>query len=285
MIREINFKKYIIIAIVILLFLVVICNITIIPTGYTGIKTTFGLISPEPLESGKLYFTIPFCENIRNINNKLQDFESKTKIWGETNDKTPVYAKDIYVTYQILPERSVWIYTNVNDYTKNLITENFIASAVKSGMVELSPEQVTNRAIIEPIVLKKIQESVNEKYGENTIYIAKVIIGDMDFEEEYNKAIQARSIAIQEKSRVQIENETKVSQAEANKQVALLNAEANAEKMRIEAQAQSEANNLLQSSINTEIILMTAIKLWDGKLPTIIGNGSNLMDVTGFINK
>ena len=105
-------KNFIIISIVCLICVIFILSIHIIPTGYTGIKSTFGLIHPDPLKSGRIYFTIPFCESIEKINNKMQDFDIKTKIWGETNDKTPVYAEDLHITYQIMPERSVWIYTN-----------------------------------------------------------------------------------------------------------------------------------------------------------------------------
>lgn len=276
-------KNFIIISIVCLICVIFILSIHIIPTGYTGIKSTFGLIHPDPLKSGRIYFTIPFCESIEKINNKMQDFDIKTKIWGETNDKTPVYAEDLHITYQIMPERSVWIYTNINDYKNNLLNESLISSAIKKAMIKLTPEEVTNRAIIEEITLKTLQNSVDEKYGKDTIYISKIVIGNMDFEDAYNEAIQSRSLATQEKLRIQIENETMISQAEAQKTITLLNTQTQTEKIKMEAEAQAEANMILQESISKELMILKLIELWDGKLPLVIGNTDNIIDISGII--
>ena len=97
-------------------------RILIIPTGYTGVKTSFGQIQQEPIQSGTVNFTIPFVESIHKVNNKQQDKRIEAQIWGEASDKTPVYASDVIVTYQVLPEKSAWIYANVSDI-KNLIGE------------------------------------------------------------------------------------------------------------------------------------------------------------------
>ena len=199
-----QFKNLIFLVVGVLLALTLIFNLHIIPTGYTGVRTTFGQIQPEPVQSGRLILTAPFVEHIYKVNNKQQDFKVSNKIWGETNDKTPVYANDVTVTYQIAADRSAWIYANVSDYTKNLLTESLVASAVKAAMVELSPADVTNRAKIEPLVLTRLNESLAGKYGADTVYICKVTIGDMDFEAAYNEAIQAKSIAAQEQARADI---------------------------------------------------------------------------------
>ncbi|HPU41862.1 MAG TPA: hypothetical protein PKY26_05590 [Acetivibrio clariflavus] len=49
--------------IVVLIFAIIFSSITIIPTGYTGVKTTFGQIDPKPLKSGP-HFKIPFIQSI-----------------------------------------------------------------------------------------------------------------------------------------------------------------------------------------------------------------------------
>lgn len=265
----------------ILVFLIVLVLLTcvhIIPTGYTGVKTTFGQIQEEPVQSGRLIFTAPFVESIRKVNNKQQDYKVTDQIWGETNDKTPVYARDVIVTYQIAADRSAWINANVSDYTKNLITDSLVSSAVKAAMVELSPGDVTNRAKIEPLVQEKLTQSLADKYGPDTIYVNKVIVSDMDFEAAYNEAIQARSIAAQEQARAEIQNQTAIAKAEAEKAVAVLKAEADAEQVRIAAEAQAEANRLLQESLTDDLIELKKIEAWDGKLPAVYG-GSSLLDI------
>ena len=272
-----QFKNLIMSLTVIFLVLTLFLNTHIIPTGYTGVLVRFGQIDERPVQSGGFNFTTPFIERIYRVNNKQQDFHVSNKIWGETDDKTPIFASDISVTYQIAAGRSVWIYANVSDYTSNLLTESLVASAVKSAMVELSPTDVTNRTKIEPLVLTKLSESLTAKYGADTVYICRVIIGDMDFEEAYNKAIQARSIAAQTKARADIENQTLLAKAENDKRVAVLQAEAEAEKIRIAAEAQARANQLISDSLSSSLIELRKIEAWDGKLPSFVGTGAGTL--------
>ena len=281
--EELDMKKVIkrvIIGIVLVFALILgMSCVHIIPTGYTGVRTTFGLINEEPVQSGRLFFTIPFVEHISKVNNKQQEYQVENKIWGETNDKTPVYAGDVVVTYQIASERSAWIYANVSHYDKSLITDNLVGSAAKSAMVELGPNEVTNRAKIEPLIQQKLTESVDVKYGEGTIRINKVVVGDMDFEKEYNQAIKAKSIASQKQAKATIENQTAIEKAEAKKKVTILNAEADAEQVRIAAEAEAEANHLIQESLTPTLIEKKKIEAWDGKLPVVSGNATSFINL------
>ena len=139
-------------------------------------------------------------------------------------------------------------------------------------MVELAPGDVTNRSRIEPLIQVRLQDSLNGKYGEDTVYINKVIVGDMDFEAAYNDAIQAKSIAAQAQAKAQIENQTAIAKAEADKKVAVTNAEAKAEQVRIAAKAEAEANRVIQESLTDDLIEMKKIDTWDGKLPSVVGS-------------
>ncbi len=209
-------------------------SVTIVPTGYTGVKTSFGQIQETTIQSGKLNFTVPFVQSIHTVNNKQQDKHIEAQIWGEASDKTPVYAADVIVTYQVLPERSAWLYANVSD-TKNLVGDELVASAIKSAMAELGPNEVTNRIKIEPLAQQKLAESLNQKYGAGAVFINKVVINDMDFEEAYNTAIQQKSIA---------------------------------------ADAQAEANRKIAESLSEPLIEYQKIQKWDGKLPTVSGGNA-----------
>lgn len=255
---------------IILILILAVTNITIIPTGYTGVKTSFGQVQETEIKSGQLNFTIPFVQSIAKVNNKQQDKKIESQIWGETNDKTPIYAADLTVTYQIQPEKSVWIYTNVTDI-KNLVSDALVASAVKSAMSELSPQDVTNRTKIEPLVQTKLAESLNQKYGEDVVFVNKVVINNMDFEDAYNTAIQEKSIAQQNAAKQKIENEAAIAKAEAEKQVAITNAEAEAQKTAIEAEAQANANKMLAESLSDTLIRYQEMQKWNGALPQYVG--------------
>ena len=258
---------------VILIAFLLIRSLTIVPTGYTGVKTSFGQIQETTIQSGKLNFTIPFVQSIHTVNNKQQDKHIEDQIWGEASDKTPVYAADVIVTYQVLPEKSAWLYANVSDI-KNLLGDELVASAIKSAMSELDPNEVTNRTKVEPLAQRKLAESLNQKYGEGAVFVNKVVINDMDFEEAYNAAIQQKSIAQQNAARQKIENEATIAKAEADKQVAITNAEAEAQKTSIAAEAQAEANSKIANSLSDTLIEYQKVQKWDGKLPTVSGGNA-----------
>ncbi|MCD8357428.1 MAG: hypothetical protein LUE11_12785 [Clostridia bacterium] len=121
---------------------------------------------------------------------------------------------------------------------------------------------------------EKLNTSLEQKYGEETVYINKVTINDMDFENAYNEAIQQRSIAQQKAQQQEIENAAAIAKAEADKRVAITNAEAEAEKAAITADAQAEANRKIAESLSEELIEYQKIQKWDGKLPTVTGGNS-----------
>lgn len=245
-------------------------SFSIVPTGYTGVRTTFGQISENTVPQG-FNLKVPLVQNIKLVNNKQQDVKISSQIWGETSEKTPVYASDIVVTYQISNNASAWIFRNISD-TNNLISDSLVASAAKSAMVEMKASEVTNRTKIEPMVKEKLISSINEKYGEDRISILKVVVNQMDFEEDYNKAIAEKSIAQQTKEKQAIENETAVAKAEADKQVAITNAQAKADATRIAAEAEAEANEKIKNSLNDQIIKSKFYDKWDGKLPEAMGS-------------
>ena len=266
-------KRVLMIPALILLLVLVSCFVHIVPTGYTGVKTNFGQIQEETIRSGGVNLTIPFVESIHKVNNKQQDKRIEARVWGEASDKTPVYASDVIVTYQVLPEKSAWIYANVSD-SKNLIGEELVTSTIKAAMVELAPGEVTNRTKIEPLVQQKLTQSLTQKYGEGVVFVNKVVINDMDFEEAYNAAIQQKSIAQQNADKQKIENAAAIAKAEADKQVAITNAEAEAQKTAIKAEAQAQANKKIAESLSEALIEYQKIQKWDGKLPTVTGSSA-----------
>lgn len=252
----------------------------IVPTGYTGVRTTFGQVSEQVVHKG-FNSKIPLVQSIKLVNVKQQDICIKDEIWGETVDKTPVIASNVVVTYQINGERASWIYSNVSDYDDNLISSNIVSSSLKSSMIKFNAQDVTNRTKIEPSVRETLQSSLNEKYGNDTVKVVKVVINQMDFEKSYNDAIAKKSIAQQKQEEQKIANETAIAKAEADKKVAIANAEAKAESVRIAAEAESDANKTISNSLNDNVLQSKFYEKWNGKLPDVMGNNSVITDVSG----
>ena len=267
------------IVIAVLAIILLINSIKIIPTGYTGVRTTFGQISKNVVQPG-LSFKIPFVQSITLVNNKQQDVTFDGTINSETSERNEVFFSGITVTYQINAEKSSWIYANVSNYKNNLITESLVASSIKTASKTLTPTDVTSRNILEPMVKDNIQESLNEKYGSEVVKINKVVINNATFDEEYNDKIAQKQQAQMAYETQQIENKTSVEKAEADAKVKLTQAQADADARLIEAKAEAEANRLIQESLTNEVLKERMIEKWDGELPRVTGENGMMLDVS-----
>ena len=124
---KVTLKKAILYQIIGVLIILIGNSFTIIPTGYTGVRTTFGMIDDVTVQNG-FNWKIPIIQNINKVNNKQQDIQFEDKIWSETKSRTAIYYENIIVTYQINTERSAWIYANVSSYDNNLVTAEILHS-------------------------------------------------------------------------------------------------------------------------------------------------------------
>lgn len=246
------------------------CAFVIIPTGYTGVRTTFGQIDSATMQNG-FNWKVPFAQSVSMVNNKQQDllFE-KDKIWSETESRTAIYYEGVTVTYQISAEKSAWIYANVANYKEVLVSSNLVASAIKSSSKSLSDTDATNRAVVEPLTMQNLQKSLDEKYGENVVFVNKVTISNIDFEDSYNAAIAAKQQAQLNAEQQAIENQRAIDKAEADAEVKRKTAQAEADAKLITAQAEAEANALLEKSLTSQILQEKYIEKWNGQLPNVI---------------
>ncbi len=252
-------------------------SVAIVPTGYTGVRTTLGQISDQPVHSG-FNWKIPFVQSIKYVNNKQQDSQfGDEKIWSETEDRTAIFYEGVTVTYQINPNKSAWIYANVSDYKNSLVSDNIVASAIKSSSKSLSDIDATNRSIVEPLIAKNLQNSINEKYGDGTVTILKVTVNNIDFDEAYQAAIAAKQQSKLEAEQQEIENKKAIDKAEADAAVAKKNAEAEAEAKLIKSKAEAEANDVLNKSLTDKVLKEKYIEKWDGKLPSIVSDDSAIV--------
>lgn len=266
-------------------FIILGNSFVIIPTGYTGVKSTFGQINEVTLQNGA-NFKIPFIQKIEKVNNKQQDIVFEGQIWSETSERTSLYYDGVTVTYQINPEKSAWIYANVSNYKENLVTQTLVASAIKTSSKELNSTDATNRGIIEPLSMKNIQAALDEKYGKDVVIINKVVIANTDFEDSYNQAIASKQTAQLAYEQQQIENKKKIEAAEAEAKVKTTQAKAEADAEVIKAQGEADANKLLNDSITDKILQQMYLDKWDGSLPRVsLSDKSNaIVDIGNLVS-
>lgn len=215
----------------------------------------------------------PFAQNISLVNNKQQDIRFSEQIWSETKEQTVVYMENVTVTYQIVPESSAWIYANVENWVEELVDIDIVSSALKSASRELTADVVTDRGVIEVAARERLQNALDDKYGENRVIIKAVIINNMDFDESYNQAIAKKSEAIQQQQEQAILNQTDIDKAKAEAEAERQRAQGAADAELIQAEAKAEANRIISESISDATQRQDAIDKWNGELPKYTGGG------------
>lgn len=274
---------------VLFVLITILSSFTIVPTGYTGVRTTFGQIDNRVVEPG-ITFKIPYAQSIQKVNNKQQDITFKSKIWSETSERTAIYFENVTVTYTISADKSAWIYANVSNYKKALVNDGIVASSIKAASKQFNSTDATNRSLIEPLAQEMLQKSLDDKYGEGVVFVNKIVINNIDFEDSYNQAIAAKQTAQLAYEQQQIENQRSIEQAEAEAEVKrtqaqaeadakMIAAQANADAMRIEAEAEAEANQKITSSLTEEILRKMYYDTWNGALPYVYGMDGALIEI------
>ncbi len=159
---------------------------------------------------------------------------------------TQAYSKDaqtmdivMTVQYKIDESKAIDI---ANQYGSIEILANRIESiATEKAKATLSSysamEIIETRANISPKVESVIKESVNNEY---CVSISTVVLTNIDFSDAFEKTVEDKMIAEQEKLKAEYEKETAIVNAEKELEVAKLDAQAKIEKAKAEAQAEIE---------------------------------------------
>lgn len=282
-----SIKGQVVLTLIGVILLVISGTFSIIPTGYTGVRTTFGQIEEGTLPNG-LVTQIPIAQSVKLVNNMKQDVRlAIERIEGESAEKVNLYIDNVLITYQINPESSSYLIRTFSDYDESNLLDNLSASAIKSAMKNIPAEDATNRNTVEPILKAAFQEKADEKYGKDVIIIHSVRCeGDLSREASYDQAIIEQNKLDQEAVRVAKENEIKVATAKADAEATREKAQGAADARVIEAKSIAEANEMLEESLTDGILSNKLIEKWNGVLPVFSGaDGTMMLDVDKFINQ
>lgn len=260
-------KKAIIITVSVIAALIILFNsITIIDAGHTGVINTLGRVSENVLQEG-IHMKIPFVQSIIKMDNRIVKLEVDTEAFSKD---LQTVATTLAINYRVAKDKSYAIYKNVgSDYETILVTPavNEVLKAITAQYT--AEESVTNRSLISQGLI----EQLNEKLNKNGIYVEDVNIINFDFSDAYVSAIEEKQVA-----------EQRLLKAKTEKEEAIVKAEAEAETVRIQAEAQAKANQILNKSINANLIEYEKIQKWNGELPKVT-DGSAIINFSDLLTK
>ncbi len=256
-------------AVIVCLGSVVFSCVQTVPTGHTGVVTTFGRVENTTLDSG-VHFVLPW-QNVVKMDNRVQKQTAELSCFSsDIQEVNLTYT----VNYQIKKSDAQTIYRTIGvDYYQTVI-QPCITESVKVVTARYTAEQLVGKR---NELAAAIEEDLTEKLLNYNIELVSTSIENMDFTDAFTDAVEAKQVAQQNKLRAETEAEQKVIEAQAAAEVRKVNADAEAYEVRAKAEAEAEANRMISESLTQELIHYTYAQSWNGKLPTVMSGSENSM--------
>ena len=244
-----------------------------VPTGHTGVVTTFGKVENTTLDSG-VHLVLPWQEVVK-MDNRVQKQTAELACFSsDIQEVNMTYT----INYQIKKSDAQNIYRTIGvDYYATVI-QPCITESVKVVTARYSAEQLVGKR---NELASAIEEDLSEKLLNYNIELVSTSIENMDFTNAFTDAVEAKQVAQQNKLRAQTEAEQKIVEAKAAAEVRKVNADAEAYELLAKAEAEAEANRKISESLTQELINYTYAQSWNGKLPTVMSgdSGSSMIPV------
>ena len=248
-----------------------------VPTGHTGVVTTFGKVENYTLDAG-IHFLAPWQNTVKMDNRVQKQTTNLSCFSSDIQEVSMVYT----INYQIKKSDAMTIYSTIGtDYYDTVIVP-CITESVKVVVARYTAEQLVGKR---NDLAAAIEEDLSAKLISYNIELVSTSIEDMDFTDAFTDAVEAKQVAQQNKLRAQTEAEQKIVEANAAADVRKVNADAEAYELLAKAEAEAEANRKISESLTTGLIQYTYAQSWDGKLPTFMAGDSQTVPILDFPNE
>lgn len=284
------------IGIILAIAMFLVSCIAVVPTGYTGILTTFGRVEDRTASSG-INFIAPW-QKIVKMDNRTQKVQIQTSAFSSDIQQVDL---TISVNYCIDQSTAQTLYKTVGtNYYDNVMFPR-IQENTKAVFSQYTAENlIAKRDELSDMVAETTAKDL-ANYG---ITIVSISIEDIDFTDAFTNAVEAKQVAAQNKLTAETEQAQKTMEEEAAAERAVIAAQAEADKaiiaanadlevVKVQAEAalyagekEAEMNKRISESLTPELIDYYWIKQWVGELPkTVLGNGLNYMIDLGEVSK
>ena len=259
-----------------------------VPTGYTGILTSFGKVEPNTVSAG-VHVIAPW-QKIVKLDNRTQKVSVETDTFSKDIQQVKV---SLAVNFCIDQTTAQELYKTVGvNYYESVVLPRILEN-VKAVVAEYSAENlVAKRGELSDEILTRLTDDA-AAYGINIISIS---VEDIDFTDEFTDAVERKQVATQNKLAAETEQAQKTMEEKAAADRAVISAKAKAEQdviaanaelevTKIQAEAalyagekEAEMNKRIAESLTPNLVKYYYIKQWEGVLPkTVLGEDNSFM--------
>lgn len=254
--------------------------VSIVEPGYRGVVVVWGNIDERPLQEG-FHLINPFAEV------HLMDVRVKNSVEtqsAQTSD-TQNIGIQVILNWRPDPNGVVRLHQNYGADYADIIIPQAVTESVKGAIAQYKLTDLTSeRSTLSNVVVNSINDTLN-KYD---ILVLECGLGQIDFSDKYDAAIEEKQRREQEALQRQYELDatrteaemaeakakgianSKIAQANGEAQAIRLQAQAEADALQIRAEAQAEYNRKVSDSLSALLINKEYLDRWDGRLPTMM---------------
>ena len=196
------------------------------------------------------YFDFWITEKYEYYDAKVQNMDISTQAYSKDAQTMSI---SMNVQYKIDDSKVIDI---ANQYgTIELLANRIESIAIEKAKATLSSYSAMNiietRSTISPLVEDTIKNAVNEEY---CVDIVAVVLTNIDFSDAFEKTVEDKMIAEQEKLKAEYEKETAIVNAQKELEVAKLQAQAKIERAKADAEAQIEVARAEATSVKLKSV-------------------------------
>ena len=238
-------------------------SFTIVSAGKVGVQVTLGKVHPEVLTEG-VQFVNPISD-VKTIDVRLQKAQLPNASAG-TKDLQQVHT-DIVVNFRLDPQKVPYIYKEFGFNVDEKVLGPGINEAFKSVTGHYTSEELVTKR---DLVSQEILQHLVTKMAPFNITVSNISLVNFGFSPEYQKAIEAKVISVQQTAKAQQDLER--IKVEAASRIAQADGEAKA--IAIQAAA-------IQSNGGANYVALQWIEKWNGALPSTMlgGDTKTLMNI------
>lgn len=231
-----------------ILFVLIPPSFHTVQSGEIAVVKVLG--EAKHVRSAGTYFDFWLTNTYDIYDAKVQNMEIITQAYSKDAQTMGV---NMTVQYKIDTSKAIDI---VSQYGSMEILSNRIESiATEKAKATLSSysamQIIETRSTISPTVEQTIKLAVNDEY---CVDIVAVVLTNIDFSDAFEKTVEDKMIAEQEKLKAEYEKETAIVNAEKELEVAKLAAQAIIEQAKADAQANIEVANAEAEAIRLKSI-------------------------------
>jgi prohibitin 2 len=283
----------------ILIVLWMLAPFAVVPSGHRGVLLSFGKAGDEALGEG-LNVRIPLMQSVYNMPVMIE--RSETESEAASKDLQRV-TTTVVLNFHVDPRQVITVYRSLGMFPniEPRIIDPSVQEAMKAVTARYTAEQLVTRR---EEVAQAIRAEVAERIARHGIVVDEFSITNFKFSDAFDAAIEAKTVAEQQKlkaerdlERIKVEAEQTIAQARATAESQRLAAEAEAEGLRLRrkaeadsallaAQAQAEGLRLQRESVTPQLIelrrveaQMRAIEKWDGVMPRVTSGATPFLSV------